>query len=111
MRVVRPTDSEAVIALGGVLDLTAGDVLAHVVDAAVADGAARVVLDLSDLDFVDAAGVGRLVGARNLAAGAGALLVVRSPSEAAARILELTGLAALLGGYSAETASTIDSSR
>lgn len=113
VRVV-PGDRETVIRLEGVLDFRAGDVLAHAVAAAVADGAGHMVLQLEGLTFVDAAGVGLLVGARRLAVDAGATLVACAPSTPARRVLDLTGIGAYLDGGSSippETASTIDSSR
>jgi len=52
----------------------------------------RVVVDLHEVTFMDASGVGALVRARDAVRRAGGELVLRSPSALTQRLLELTGL-------------------
>ena len=52
----------------------------------------RLVLDLSNLDFVDAAGLGAIVRARNAMWSHAGDLTLRAPSRFAARVLEIVGL-------------------
>ncbi|MFJ9845317.1 STAS domain-containing protein [Kitasatospora sp. NPDC101155] len=52
----------------------------------------EVVLDLSEVTFMDCAGLGTLVQARNLADRTGARLVLHGIAHPVARLLRLTGL-------------------
>lgn len=56
----------------------------------------QLIVDLSRVTFFSAAGVRFLVGARKQASAAGGELVVRHPSRAVRRVLELTGQLPLL---------------
>lgn len=59
----------------------------------VADGRdGTLVLDLSDLSFIDSSGVSALLTLHEARTGRGARLVLSSPSDPVARVLELTGL-------------------
>lgn len=51
-----------------------------------------VVVDLSELTFVDSCGLGAIHSARRLAQKNGGTLVVSRPQPAVYRVLELTGL-------------------
>jgi len=62
--------------------------------AALADPAVEVV-DMAAVTFLDSGGLRRLVGARSEREAAGAPFVLRSPSRAVRRLLELTGLEAV----------------
>ncbi|MFF2548830.1 STAS domain-containing protein [Kitasatospora sp. NPDC058063] len=52
----------------------------------------EVVLDLSEVTFMDCAGLGALVRARNQADRCGARLVLRGADRRVVRLLKLTGL-------------------
>jgi len=56
------------------------------------EGGQRVVLDVADLDFKDWTGLGVLVGARRRLRETGGDLVLRSPADAAVRLLEASGM-------------------
>ena len=56
----------------------------------------RLVLDLSDVTFVDSTVLGVLVRAVRIAEQAGSSLAVRNPAAAIRRVFELTGLNRLL---------------
>jgi anti-anti-sigma factor len=70
------------------------------VDAAVRELAeettSTLVLDVRGLQFIDSAGLRTLSRAHNLLAGRGHELVVRAPSGAVLRLLELVGLRDIL---------------
>lgn len=51
-----------------------------------------VVIDLSEVNFVDSAGVGVLVGAHRAAEKAGRRFAIRQPSHRVSVLLEVTGL-------------------
>jgi anti-anti-sigma factor len=55
-----------------------------------------VTVDLSRLDFIDAAGVGALLSFRNTIHGRGGRVRVRSPKPHVRRVLELAGVIDLL---------------
>ena len=56
------------------------------------DGPTGLVVDLSAVDFMDATGLGVLVGAANRAKRAGGDVRLRAPSPAVLRVLDVGGL-------------------
>ena len=62
--------------------------------AGVDESVARIVLDLSDLTFIDCANIGLIYQSRILAGLRGTHLELRAPNPHLRRILELTGLTA-----------------
>ena len=80
-----------VVALDGELDLSVLDVLEEAIGGL--DDPAGVVIDLSELAFVDSAGIHALTAAREglVEAGTPSALVV-TPGSNVERILEMTGL-------------------
>lgn len=56
-----------------------------------------VVLDLARLSFIDSSGVSALLDLRNEVTGRGQTFVVRNPTPAVRRVLEITGLVDLFG--------------
>ena len=82
--------------LSGELDLAAAPRIAHALAETTGMARQRLVLDLSNLDFVDAAGLGAIVRARNSLRSRSGDLTLRSPSRFAARVLEIGGLASLV---------------
>jgi anti-anti-sigma factor len=79
-----------VIRLRGDLDAHTASLLDDAIREVVESGAERVVLDLAEVGFVDSRGLRSMVQARGPAGERD--VVLRSPSRAAARILEITGL-------------------
>lgn len=57
----------------------------------------RVVLDIAEVVFIDAGGIGVLVGARHRARARGSGFVVVNVRPSVRRALEMTGLADLVG--------------
>lgn len=62
----------------------------------------RVLVDLGEVTALDAGGVGRLLALRRALAGRGARLTVTAVSPRVRRVLQLTGLDAILGVASSE---------
>jgi anti-sigma B factor antagonist len=56
------------------------------------EGAGRVVIDLSEVEFMDSSGLRSLLEARTAAADAGRPFALARPSAAVARVLELVDL-------------------
>lgn len=83
-----------IIELGGELDLASAPVVAGRVDALRRDGRrARVVVDLSELEFCDSTGLRALIGAAAEIRAAGGRLVVSVGEGNVARLLAITGAA------------------
>jgi anti-anti-sigma factor len=70
-----------VVVVRGDLDLTTTDELSHAIDAA---GGSALVLDLSDLQFVDSAGIRAIDQARRRRVESGGTLVVVAPPDSRA---------------------------
>ena len=95
----RPGEAGAgiVLAVSGELDPLSGPTLAaHVAEAVAAappvEGGAAVVLDLAEVAFVDSSGLRTLVDVHTGLQRRGARLVLRRPSRAILRLLEITSL-------------------
>lgn len=85
----------AVLTLRGELDCFWTPQLHAIITTVIGQGYRSVVLDVADLDFMDAAGLGVFAQtAAHLGAAAGTL-TIRSPSPMVRRILDITGLAGL----------------
>lgn len=97
-------DTTIVRSVGRLTMATAAD-LTDVINAAVAGGAPKVVIDLTETAFVDSSGLGALVsGLRRTRQGNGDLRIV-APSEQVAAVLELTNLDRVLYPYASVTAA------
>ncbi len=81
-----------VLYLHGEIDLASADVLSTAIDRAIKAGWHRVVLDFSGVEFVNATGLGVLVGATKKLRAGGGDLVVRSFQGIPSAALALTGL-------------------
>jgi anti-sigma B factor antagonist len=81
------------IAPRGELDLIASRELAPQLSQAVGDTARALVVDLSDVSFIDSTGLGALVQAHQRAARQGRRVAIVAPDgSAAAVLLDLSGL-------------------
>ena len=79
----------ATVRLAGECDLVSAEA-ARAAVAQLPAATAQIIVDLRHVSFIDAAGIGSLIAARKTAAAAGRDLVVRHPSRAVRRLLELT---------------------
>jgi anti-sigma B factor antagonist len=91
-RVVELEDVD-VVSLHGQLDLANAE---RVRDALMAATAPTVVVDLSDLRFLDSSGIAALLSARSLITEAGRSFELRGARGVVRRVLEVTGLTFLL---------------
>lgn len=89
--------TDAVVAIRGELDLATIPMFSGFLDAAVADDRRTVVLDLSEVSFLDARGLGAIVLAVQRVAGSGGHLLLRAPSPVVRRLLHITGLTGAFG--------------
>ena len=86
-------DDVHVVTLHGELDLANAQ---RVRDALVEIAGSKVVVDLTDLRFLDSSGIAALVGARKRIMSAGHQFELRGAQGMVRRVLELTGLSHLL---------------
>lgn len=80
------------IALSGELDLETADDLERGIDGLIADGHARVVVDLRELTFCDSVGLNTLVRATKHAEEVGGWLRIANPAGQVADVLRIAGL-------------------
>ena len=87
----------AVVRVAGELDSAGSRLLRACLGGLLADGVRVLRVDVAGVSFVDAAGLGVLIGAARRMREAGGELVVESPSRPVTRLLTLTGADAALG--------------
>ncbi|MEU8927995.1 STAS domain-containing protein [Kitasatospora sp. NPDC048545] len=80
-----------VVRAGGEIDLDTAPYLRRALAAAL-ESHREVVLDLSEVTFMDCAGLSALVRARNQADRCGGRLILRGAGRSVVRLLKLTGL-------------------
>jgi anti-sigma B factor antagonist len=93
---VTSAPNEVVVALEGEMDMANADALGRALTAVVEARPSKVTVDLADLSFLDSSGIRCLVIAAQQASAVGSELVVRQPSRAVLRVLQLTGTDTLL---------------
>jgi anti-sigma B factor antagonist len=81
------------VTVSGEVDLDCADGFKAVVEQVLEQNPREVVFDLSEVRFIDSSGLAVLVDAANRVP----VVTVRSPSPAARRVIEISGLAPVLG--------------
>jgi anti-sigma B factor antagonist len=98
-----------VICVGGEVDIATAPRLYEKIMAAFGDEPGELIIDLSDVKFIDSTGLGVLVNARQRARSVGAALKLRLPDGQARYPFEVTGLVSVFdlddGGAVAKSAS------
>jgi anti-sigma B factor antagonist len=87
-----------VVTLGGYIDLSTGDQLREVLNAA-AKGTSHLVVDMSRLGFMDSTGLSVLVDVHKRLDGRGAKLALAAPQPVVAKVLAISGLDQVLALY------------
>lgn len=82
--------NDDVISLSGDLDAHTAPRLDKAVNDLVRAGKQRIVLEMSEVGFVDSSGLRSMIRARN--EGGDRDVVIQSPSNATMRLLEITGM-------------------
>jgi anti-sigma B factor antagonist len=89
----------------GRLNMVAAPTLRKQLHDLVAGGSSRVVVDLSDTEFIDSSGLGALISGLKVARQAGGDLRIAAPTRQVITVLELTNLNRVLRAHvSAEDA-------
>jgi anti-sigma B factor antagonist len=99
---VRRTESQTVVWLSGEHDLSTVDALSQTLARAFALDDANVMLDLSGVQFMGAATIEVIVRAKDVLDLQSRAMTLGSPSESAQRVVDLCGLADLVGASSAD---------
>lgn len=90
VRGVEQHNDGVVVRLGGELDLYNADDIRAALASAIDGGAARIVVDMSDVAFVDSTALGVLIEARSKLGHDG--VVIAAPQLETRRTLEVSGL-------------------
>jgi anti-sigma B factor antagonist len=89
-------DSGLVLAVSGELDIAAAPHLRDRLAAAIADGKHRVVIDLSEISFIDSVALATMVHAKQRLPEGGRMVLVVERSSYVMLVFESTGLATVL---------------
>jgi anti-sigma B factor antagonist len=93
------SDNIAVIRGDGRLNMVAAPVLREVILEQITGGRAHVVVDLSQIDFMDSSGLGALIGCLKLARQAGGDLRIAAPTPQVSMVLKLSNLDRVLKAH------------
>jgi anti-sigma B factor antagonist len=89
VRFERAPDGVAIVAVAGEVDLATVAELRSTLSRVIAPPREEVVVDLAGVEFIDASGLGALVGAAAAAARAGVKFRLTAPSPPVERVFEL----------------------
>ena len=95
--------NDILVAVRGDVDVYTAPQLRERLYAVLTDGAARVVLDVSKMTFIDSTGLGVIVGTLKRLREQGGDLILAGPSRSALNVLEITGLSRII-----ETVETVE---
>ena len=93
------SDGVAVVHLAGRLNMVTAQRLRDVVAASVAEGNNRIVVELSELVFIDSSGLGALISGLKAARQVGGDLRIAAPNEQVRLVLKLTNMERVLSVY------------
>lgn len=94
--VVSHVEGCTIVALHGEIDMTVAPTLRTTLERLVADGHVDLVLDLSELLFIDSSGLSAFIAANRAACAGGGGLRLRSPRPNTMWVLETTRLSDLI---------------
>jgi anti-anti-sigma factor len=98
----------AVISATGEIDAGNADEVGAAVEAALADGQRRILLDFAQVTFIDSSGLGMLVRSHRQAEAAQATFAVVRPSVHTRKLIRVLGLDQLLAVYDTEEEALSD---
>ena len=99
VELVRPSDEVAVVEASGELDFYTGSEFNACLASAVESGAPRVVVDLTQVTFIDSSALGMLVGIARQSAEHSTELMIVCPPGNVARVIAITGLNRVFAMY------------
>ncbi len=90
-RAAAPEEGQAVVDLGGELDLAVAADLRTLLEGVAAERPRLVVVDVTEVSFIDSTVLREILRAHHAVAGAGGRFVVAGPQPPVERLLQLTG--------------------
>lgn len=90
--VVSVVDDEAVVAVKGELDFHSAPKLREQIVELLGLGVQTMIIDLSELEFIDSSGLGVLVAGLKRLRDSDGKFLLRSPSVRTAKVLQVSGL-------------------
>ncbi|MEU0038136.1 MULTISPECIES: STAS domain-containing protein [unclassified Streptomyces] len=101
LSVTRSTTAEgiAVLALRGEIDFTTGTEIQRALLGPDGEAAARTVVELSQVTFMDSSGINALIGAHHAATALQGWVRLAAPSPAILRVLRIVGLDSVITCY------------
>lgn len=101
---VRKSNDVTIVDFKGRLAVGVGDeVLPAVINEILDDGCKKILLNLSDMDYIDSNGLGELVQSLKTSKRYGASLRLLKPRDRVAKTLRLTNLLPMFSVYESET--------
>src|SRR6266516_5707040 len=101
---VRKTDDVVIVDFRGRLAIGVGDeVLPQVISEILHEGHKKILLNLSDMDYIDSNGLGELVQSLRTSQRYGASLRLLKPQDRVTRTLTLTNLLPMFSVYESES--------
>ena len=85
-------DDVTIVSLGGEIDLATQGELRTVLNDLVVAGDVHLILDLTDVSFIDSTGIGALIGTRRRVHAFQGSLTLVCPHESILKIFTITGL-------------------
>jgi anti-sigma B factor antagonist len=85
-------DSTAILAVTGEVDTFTSSGLRDALNEAIDSGAVQIILDVSDMEFIDSTGLGVLVGALKRVRERDGSMTLRKPRQSAMQVLSIVGL-------------------
>lgn len=92
-------ETDVIIGLAGEADATSSDALRAVLDAEISRMPRMVILDLSELNFLDSTALHIVLRANRALDRNGCVLALAAPTEAVAKVLRLTATDQLIPVY------------
>jgi anti-sigma B factor antagonist len=89
----------AVVAVRGEIDMHSAGKLSERLISRLGPGPAPLIVDLTEVGFIDSTGLGALVAARNQAQESGSVLRVVCPQERLLKLFRITGLDSVFGVF------------
>ena len=100
-------EGATIIAVGGEIDVYTAPKLREEIHRRLDQGDTRIVVDLTNVAYMDSSGLGVLIGALKRAREENGDLIVASPNPRIARILDVTGLSKIFNVH-AGTQEAVD---
>lgn len=105
---VRRTDDAAVLDLSGEIDALSSPDLKQVISELLTSGEPRILVNLSQVEYIDSFGLGTLVGGLRRARDANGDLSIVGASPRVRKVLNVTGLAEIFDMPSDDSAGASD---